>query len=239
MNKYDNWKVHCSAIGQIMTINRSKTDVGETVKSFLKTILADDYYGKTVELYTDPIMKGTVMEEGAIELLGRCLDLDLFKNTEQLFDEYLVGTPDLILGDTLIDIKCPKNHRNMPTSYEDIPKAYMYQLQGYMHLTTTNSAWLAYCLMNPTDAEIDRAARMEAYKLGMEEVEAELYEKVCKNMTYNDLGDEKRVRLFRFEYDIDIIESIQSMVGWCRNFLNEEYERTYKNPPSNRDVFFG
>ncbi len=118
-------KIRCSALGKIMTESRSKSEVlSQTAKTYIQELVLEDVYGIKKEFssrYTD---KGNIQEDESIELAARVLDLPFCtKNDEYFENEFIKGTPDLILEDEIIDIKCSWDGTTFPWFEDELPKA--------------------------------------------------------------------------------------------------------------------
>ena len=79
---------------------------------------------------------------------------------------------------------------------------------------------LIYTLMD-ADADLIQA---EARNLSWEEgyrglVEKELYDKVKSDMTYSNLPDSLRIKIFEIKRDETIISSIRERVDVCREYI--------------------
>jgi hypothetical protein len=65
--------------------------------------------------------------------------------------------------------------------------------------------------------------KSEAYRiakdLGYSEPTDELYEQTRKRLTFSDLPDERRIKVFKFDYDSEIEKSIISRVEECREYI--------------------
>jgi len=101
------FKIRASAVGQIMSDPRAKKDkLSATTMTYCQEWLKEQIYGVkkfNSNKYTE---KGIQMEDKAIEYLSK-LNSDFYlKNEESFENDFLTGTPDIILNDTIIDIKC-------------------------------------------------------------------------------------------------------------------------------------
>jgi hypothetical protein len=120
-----------------------------------------------------------------------------------------------------------------------------------MHLTGAQTHTVAYCLVNSTAEEIDLTKRYLSYKSGMIDPssgnESEAFIKKAKqieiNMIYDlplfrerypyyqfhndisewtfDIPKEERVKIFKFDRDDSIIQSMKDRVDLCRNWIDE------------------
>jgi hypothetical protein len=207
-------KVRASAIGKVMTNARKKGELSKTCLTYVQQTLKEELYEvKSVfsNKYTD---KGIVMEDEAIELVGRLYDLGLvFKNEEHYENDYITGTPDLLTEEAVRDIKCSWDVSTFPLFETEVPnKDYYWQLQGYMWLTGKQVAYLDYCLMDTPITLINKEARSMAFRSGIEEVDESEYEALTHNLTFSRHPDAVRVKTFKVERDEEAIEAIKTRV---------------------------
>ena len=217
MKTLPTFRIRCSAIGQIMTNGRAKDTMGQTCITYLENWVKEQVYSKRKELYGNAIMKGTLQEDSAIELLSEVHGF-MVKNERFFENEYMTGTPD-ILTDIVRDVKCSQDCFSFPLFESEVDKGYWYQLQGYMSLTGLKKASLDYCLVDSPDFIIDSDARKEAFKLGLDEVDEELYNKIKARHSYENTPIELRIKSFAFDYDADAIKAIEARVIECRNYI--------------------
>lgn len=226
MAKFDNWKVHCSSIGEIMTNPRSGGGLSETCKAHLLTVWVEETYGRRKGFTNKYIEKGLAVEEDSLTLYSRVKKKFYVKNDETLQNEFLIGTPDIIDEPEVIDIK---SSWDLFTFYgvlhKPINKDYEYQLQGYMNLTGRNYAVLAYCLINTPEPLVNDQKRKLQWSMGLIDAESNPdYLKACEEIDkanyFDDIPIEKRYIEFAFKSSPDTIEKIYTRVQECRDFLN-------------------
>lgn len=224
---FDNYLIRCSSLGAIMTDGRSKTEpLGETCKSKLIECFVTEKYGREKEITSKYIAKGLAAEEDSLTLYSRLNKKVFFKNEERFTNEYLSGTPDLIDGDCILDIK---TSWDLFTFYcvktKEINKAYYLQLQGYMALTGATKAKLCYCLVNTPEPLINDEKTKLMYSMGAATSESPDFLKGCeeieKAMKFDDIPMIQKVIEFEFMRDDLLIDKIYQRVALCREFLNE------------------
>lgn len=194
-----NFKIRSSAAGKLMTSARSKSELlSETTKTYAKEWLTEQIYGFRKEIKSKYIYKGLVMEDEAIDKAIEWLDLPFAIKNEQHFEnDFIKGTPDLIVDGVVYDIKCSWDAYTFPIFENDIPnKDYFYQLQCYMHLTGCTKAVLTYVLLN-TPEEV-------------------VYE---TPQNYDDLDKKYRIKTFEIDYDQSVIDTLIERVKLTRKFL--------------------
>ena len=195
------FKMRASASGKLAVSPRSKSEaLSKTTKSYIQEWLAGEIYGVRKQIKSKYLDKGNRVEDAAIDYAADALGwLFAIKNEQYFEDEYFCGTPDVILEDTIIDIKSSWDCFTFPLFEEDIPnKDYFYQLQVYMHLTGKRKAQLCYVLMNtPEDLT---------------------YEEV---FDYSNLSSKYRIKTFDIDYDPETIEKLQDKVLLSRQYIKE------------------
>jgi len=200
MKTIQDFKIRASASGQIMTNPRAKNELlSETTKTYVFDWLKENIYGYRKELNNKYISKGLELEDEAIDKAIELLDLPFTLKNEQFYeDEYFTGTPDLIIKDTVYDIKCSWDCFTFPLFDTEIPtKNYYYQLQVYMHLLGLKKATLVYVLLNTPD----NLASWEQPK------------------DYSELDKKYRIKTFDLEYSEEIINDLKQRVTNIREFI--------------------
>jgi hypothetical protein len=195
------FKIRASASGKLMTKPRSKSEVlSKTTITYLQEWAKQEVYGVRKSISSKYLDKGNAVEDEAINYAAQELGwLFASKNDEYFEDDFFCGTPDVILEDTIIDIKSSWDCFTFPLFEEDIPnKDYYYQLQVYMHLTGKRKAELVYCLMN-TPSEL-------------------AYEDV---FDYSNLSSKYRIKSFSIDYDEEVIEQLKESVLNSRDYIKK------------------
>lgn len=222
-------KVRCSSIGKIMTSPRSKGEVlSQTTKSYIKELVLEHKYGIRKEINSRYLDKGNMVENESIELTERVLDLDLIVKNESYFEnDFICGTPDIIMGDTIIDVKSSWSAHTFPFFLdEELPnKDYYYQVQGYMALTGATKGMVVYCLINtPEEIVLDEIRRTSwsRHELDVtEETEAE----VRQQHEFDHIPEVNRVKAYHIERNEDVIQAIYDRVNECKIYYNRLWEK--------------
>lgn len=217
------YKFRPSSIGQLMVDPRSKSEsLSETTKSYLSGVFLDEVYGRRKEITSKFLEKGVEVEEDSLTLVTQTKNKLYIKNKNLIENDFVKGTPDIIDGDTIVDIK---SSWDLFTFHKaDVKDMYYYQLQAYMWLTGKKQARLIYCLVNSPAHMIYQELRREAFKQGLADMEgtpefAEMEAQVEKNMTFDDIPAKDRVKVFAFDYDSDTIHKMIARVESSREYL--------------------
>jgi hypothetical protein len=193
------FKIRPSASGKIMANARKKGELSKTTLSYLDEWIKTEVYGYRKEISSKYLSKGNEVEDESIEFISKHLNLKGIKKNEEKFeDDFMVGTPDVITKDTIIDVKNSWDCFTFPLLENEIPnKDYFYQLQCYMALTGKKKAKLIYTLMNTPEDLI----------------------KFEQSHNYNDIDPKYRIKVFDIERNEDVIDEIRKRVIEIRNHL--------------------
>ena len=190
------FKLRASAAGTLIPNGKgSLISVGG--KTYLKEWLISQLYGIEKQIKSKYIDKGVMMEDQAIDFAVKMLNIEFALKNEQRFeDDYFTGEPDMILEDSIIDIKNSWDCFTFPYFETEIPNSdYFYQLQVYMHLTGKCKAQLVYVLLDTPATNWDAGI---------------IYE----------VPDKMRIKTFDVEYDAEVIAMLQAKVIAAREFIN-------------------
>jgi len=195
----EQFKIRASAAGILMTNPRAKNELlAKTVKTFLHDWIKEGIYGQRKEINSKYISKGLEYEDMAIDKAIEWLDLPFaLKNKQRFSDDYFTGEPDLILSDTVIDIKNSWDCWTFPLFENEIPTDdYFFQVQVYMHLTVKKKASVVYVLLNTP----------ETFN--------------TPEINYSNVDTKYRIKRFDFDYQPEIIEELKKRVETARDYIN-------------------
>jgi hypothetical protein len=151
----NNTLFRASQLGKLMTDARTKTGLSETTKSALLEVYVQQKYKRYKEISNKYIEKGLAVENDAIDMWRRERKQIVFKNEQKFRNQFIVGTPDLLIIDendqctNVPDIKSSWDiHTFMDSKQNDISKDYYWQGQAYMWLTGAPTATFCYVLVN-------------------------------------------------------------------------------------------
>jgi hypothetical protein len=234
---FSNTKFRCSSLGHLMTDPQSKAakdrgDLSESAKTHLIDVYVSRKYGRQTDVTSKYLEKGHAVEEDSITLYSRVNKVFYKKNTENLTNDYIMGTPDLFKGKSItaashiVDIKSSWDiftfFRNLS---KDINKLYYWQLMGYMDLTGAPTATLAYCLVNTPETMILDEERKLMWKMNAGTIENPEYIDACAELRklaiYDDIPMNERVIEFQIERDNQGIEKMHARVTAARTYLQE------------------
>jgi len=217
-------KIRCSSLGKIMTSPKSKGEVlSQTAKTYLKELAIEEKFGIRKEFssrYTD---KGNIQEDTAIEMASKVLSLPFaLKNTEYFENEFIKGTPDLILEDEIIDIKCSWDGTTFPWFEDELPnKDYFWQLVGYCWLTGRKKARVVYCLVDTPEDIVQDEIRRTSWKKFEIDVTEETENEVRAKHEFSHISENKRVRAYLVDLTNEDIDKVKEKLLHAREYYND------------------
>jgi hypothetical protein len=236
-----NWNetlIRASSVGYLMTEPVTKADkeaglLSKTAQKHLIEVYIAEKYGRKRDIQTKQMKKGVEAEQDSIDLLSIYLKLPFSKNEERFKNDFITGLPDIINGDTIIDIKSSYDLwtflGNIPDKLDNL---YYWQMQSYMWLTGTKNAIIAYCLVNTPENIIQQEKYYLLKKMDViSEESPEFIKEAMKiefNMTFDDISIDERILTFNISRSEDDILRIENKVLKARTFL-QELEQTHLN----------
>jgi len=216
----DNFRVRCSAIGDIMADIKGGRKIPTGAQTYVEKWYKGVLYGKReMQGFSKYTQKGNDCEWEAVKMYSD-IKGEFFDKNETLFsNDFLVGTPDIIYMGEVIDIKNSWDCFSFPL-FDELPKGYWWQVQGYMALTGCTRAKVVFCLMDAPEVIIEREAWNVAKSMGEVLSDAVLAD-VTENMTYSNLPKEMRIKEFEVLFDADAIQRVQDRVLAMREYLRE------------------
>lgn len=220
-------KIRASSVGKIMTNPQSKKETySKTMIGELQKIWIEQKYGRSKEIQTLQMEKGITQEEDAITLLSKVDKSFYVKNEENLTNDYLTGTPDIITNE-VIDIKSSWDIFSFfKSQLEDINKDYYYQLQSYMDLTGLDKARLVYCLVSTPESLISREKDKLTWNGFLDD--PVLYKKaeyeIDRLSRYEDIPAVERVYQITINRNDEDIQAIHERVKLCREYWNQNFK---------------
>lgn len=195
------FKARPSSLGKIMGNAKVKGELPETAKTYLVEWVTNSFE----DVQSKYMTKGILMENEAIDFMATQLGLGIAEKNINIFsNDYLVGTPDVITEDLVIDLKCSWNQKTLNESALKLNKDYEWQLRAYMMLTNIDNSILFYALMDtPSEANYGKA------------------------VSFSHLSEKERWTAFKITRDLAIEQEIIDRVLLCRKWL-DEYETEIK-----------
>lgn len=202
---------------------RDNPVLGETVKTHCKNWLKSKVYNRRAEFsnkYTD---KGHIMEDNSIDFVAEHLKYGmLMKNEERKENDFMTGECDVVQPDHIIDVKNSWSWETFPLLEKEIPNMdYYWQAQVYMHLWDKPKYKLIYVLSDTPLHLIEKDAYWWCKNNGYDELEMSIYEKFIAKMTYSDIPNKHKIKVYKFDRNQNDIDKIIERVKLCRNYINE------------------
>jgi hypothetical protein len=218
-----------SSVGNIMTESKTKNDLSDTCKKHLIEKYIYMAYGIEKEFDSKYMYKGTQVEEDSMTLLS-LVDKKFYKKNEKILsNDYVIGTPDIITDEIIIDIKSAwdifsfLNHK----TEKKISSIYYWQVQCYMWLSGLQKAKVSYCLVDTPQRYVNDEIQTQWYKLGKPDSESEYWiktiEAIEKRHKYNHIEKTQRVHSVDVEYSGKDIDSLIDRINLCRKWLNDNF----------------
>ena len=191
-----------------MTESRTKSEVlSQTTKSYIAAKAKEDFFGYNSFISTKAMQKGTDFEHESIELVNQIRDSFYIKNEETIENDCLIGTPDIILENSIIDIKTSWSLETFPAiAAEGINKDYEWQLRGYMMLCEKSSAELIYCMIDTDDFLLSDWDNKTIHKV-------------------SHIDPRKRITVLGYERNTITEEAIRERLTACTEYYNEYIEQ--------------
>jgi len=194
-------------------------NLSESCKTYCEDWIREreQIYGRRKEFTSKQTDKGNKTEFDAVELLEGFYNWNFAaKNSSRKANDFMTGECDIILPDTIVDIKSSFSCFTFPLFKSKIPDTdYEWQIQGYMHLWQKPKGMVSYVLMDMPDEMIDRELRYK-FKDGYTN---EQYETEYAKYIYSNIDTKYRVKSFEFEYDASKIEQVEARVKLCREYI--------------------
>lgn len=214
----------CHNAGTLLTEPKLKSEAGQlsqTAKTMIESMWLKNTFGYREIVTTDAMTKGLRLEQESMALAQQVLGGAFrSKNRETLQNNFIIGTPDIILSDYVEDIKTCYNLR---TFFEAEPtKLYLTQAQCYMALTGRKYYRLIYCLVPNTDDAIIKECERVAWQYGRD-YENQDYIDHCTQIKLNNdciksIPPMQRVKVFEFSYDETVIDVLYRKVELGRAY---------------------
>ena len=110
---FQTYKFRPSEVAKLMTESKKAGEVLSVgAKTYLEELYLDNLFGNAPRPASVEMEKGTMCEDEGIALYRKINQIFTKKNQEKLENEYLKGTPDLVLADKIVDIKIPFTNRS-------------------------------------------------------------------------------------------------------------------------------
>jgi hypothetical protein len=204
--------------------------LAKSSKSFLIRRYVVEKYYRDIEATPLQMIKGTRVEVSSLDFFCEITSAKHKKNKKKFESDYLIGTPDVVERDTVIEIKSSWDIFTFLNNVKaDVNKQYYWQLQGYMSITSKENAELVYCLISTPDEiieeEYQRIVLRNPSIPADKKFNKKLRDSLFFNMRFDDIPKDERVLRFSVERNDEDISRIGQKVVQAREFLKEFQER--------------
>jgi len=196
--------------------------LSESAKSYCKEWLISEITGKKKDIRSKYLARGKAMEKKAIERISKHYGIELLKNDDELENEYFTGTYDTNTPEIVIDAKVPFDCFTFPYFETEPDKNYYGQIQVYQELKGLKKGSLCYCLENGSEEQINKLSWDLARDLGKDEPDIEDWDIAVEMLSYDNLPDSLRKKVFEFGYDEAYIKKAEKMVLASRKYIENE-----------------
>lgn len=222
------FKIRASAASKIVT-SPNATEISVGAKTFCETWAKEQLYNRRKVFSSKYTDKGNVMEDNSIDTVAEHFNYGLLiKNEHELFNDFMTGTPDLILPELIIDVKNSWDPFTFPLFDKKVKSDYYWQGQVYMRLCNTKRFKLVYVLSDTPVHLIRKEAYWYAKDNGYEDLTEDLYREFEKRMTYSDVSMDLKIKSYDIELNMSDIELIEKQVIKCRNYIQTLCVKTPK-----------
>lgn len=200
-------KIRASALGELMTDPREKTEIlSKGAKTALDKMAKEFVYGFNEVISGKYMEKGVIVEDQSIELYNSVFFTNYKKNTERKSNDWITGECDIFTGSKIIDIKSAWSLATFPATAEDgLNSAYEWQLRAYMMLWNVDEAEIAYCMVNTPD---------ELIKFEQEELHF-----------VDHIPEHLRVTIVPYKRDKELEKKIKVKVEAARDYLTNKVKQ--------------
>ena len=218
----------CSSAGALLTEPQKKADkdagnLSATAKTLVESMWLENKFGYREFINNEYMDKGLNMEQDSMGLVQSVIGGQFrVKNREKFSNDYIIGTPDIILSDCIEDIKTSWSLR---TFYEAEPTTiYKVQAQCYMALKGIKKYRLIYALVPNTAEMIINEKERLAWKFGKNYDNEDYIKQAMQidrnNAIINELLPSQRIKVFNYDYDPALIENLYSKIEKAREYYN-------------------
>lgn len=196
--------------------------MGAGTKTYVQEWLISELTGLRKRIDSKYLRSGVEREDASLKRASKYFECDLVKNTTQLENDFFTGEFDAKTDDRVIDVKSSWCPFTFPLFETEPDKGYVRQLQIYMDLTGLEKASLVYCLENGTEEMIESLSWKIAKEEGAEEPDINHWEQAEKELNYDHLTENMRIKVFSFERDEELILNMKKSVIDCRSYIEKE-----------------
>lgn len=221
---------NCSQIGGVISEPKTNKDkeaglLSKTSQSYIKELWRRNKYGRKETATSKYTEKGILTEDKCISMLTRKTGKLFFKNTVRKEDQYLTGecdvepegeSPDEM---TIYDAKSCWSLKTFMDA--ELTSRYEWQGRGYMRLWNVSNFKLVYFLVNAPEHLIESEIRRKTWDCQTPEEYKEIEDQTRRNMTFDDIPEELRVKEFHVKRCFDKEAFMIRQIIKAQKYYNE------------------
>ena len=216
----------------LLIIKKGNPELPKGAKTYCELWLKEQVYKRKKRFSNKYTKKGNATEQESIDFVADYLGHGLLiKNEERKIGEFIEGECDVDYKEWIYDVKNSWDCFTFPLYETEIPESDYYgQGQGYMFLWGKKKYKLIYVLSDTPMELIEKEAYYWGRDHGYREVDEDILQEFFEKMTYQDVPDELKIKIFEFDYDQSYIDELETRVKMCREYidtLSKEYFEQY------------
>lgn len=205
-----------------LLIKKDNPEPPQGAKTYCELWLKQNIYQRRKEFTSKQTEKGNWVEEHSLGMIAKHLGLQELSKCDEYFEnDFMTGNPDVLLDEFGIDAKNPWDCFTFPLFDDKLPEDdYFWQGQQYMALTGRNLWKFVYVLSDTPVHLIKNEARNYCYKNGVE-LCPEIMDEFTARMTYPDIPEQYKIKVFDVHRDENAIRRIEERVVLCRKYIKQ------------------
>lgn len=215
---------------------KDNPELPDGAKTHCKKWLKERLFGRRCDIKSKYIEKGNLGEEDGFTLMATELGLGMvYKHKDLVENEYIKGTPDLIVKKIVYDNKCSYTLDTFPMFESVIPdEKYEWQVNSYCDILKLESGVVAYTLIDAPVEIVEREVKWlftpdAIYKRLCEIIYTKeyfdtMFDRFCPLSALNsfvEIPEYERVKPFGIKYDKSKTEKTYERVKMCRAYILE------------------
>jgi hypothetical protein len=205
--------------------------LSDTAKSAIIDVYLDKKEGRKKIITNKFTIKGNEQEDLSIAVYASFTQKWIKKNEKVYKNDWLEGTPDVVLEDKILEIKTKFDRFTFAkTDKTKALEQYYWQVQGYLLLTNKQQAELVLTCVDSDDFTIYNEVKKEAYVQGIDfdsQAYQELENQIRHNHTYNDLQVEEKLKIIPIDRNEEDINRLKTQINRARSFLSSYQPHNY------------
>jgi hypothetical protein len=200
-------------------------------KTYIQKCWIENKYNIQSDIQSKYFDKGIACEQDGLMLFKEVFYPNklVLKNRKHYSNDFIQGTPDVIVNHMLADIK---NAYDIFTfAKASLTWDYEWQLKGYMYLIGLTESVLFYCLVDMPDFLLAKEEKDLFYKGNFLTTESpdylEAVTELRKTFIYDYMAKDERFKTFNVELTDQDIEQIEDSVIISRKYM-DSLESEYK-----------